>query len=80
MVKVIIFAKYGIRILVNHTEGKTDVSQHGRSAKHKHTQVAQKHSPPTVLITRNVSEAGQVTKAQLKMAMLCAKNNVAFSF
>lgn len=61
--------------------GKTDVSQHDKSAKHKHTHEAQKPAPPmTALITRNVSEANQMTKAQRKMVRLCAKNNVAFSF
>ncbi|KAJ8290639.1 hypothetical protein GJAV_G00015650 [Gymnothorax javanicus] len=34
----------------------------------------------TTFITRNVTEADQVTNAEVKMAMLCAKNNVAFSF
>ena len=31
-------------------------------------------------ITRNVTEADQVTNAEVKMARLCAKNNVPFSF
>lgn len=41
----------------------------------------QKHAQPmTAFVTTNISEADQVTKAEVKMSMLCAKNNVALSF
>lgn len=61
--------------------GKTDVSQHEKTNKHKRAQEAQKHaSPMTAFVNRNVSEADKVIKAEVKMSMLCAKNNVPFSF
>ncbi len=57
------------------------MSQHDKSAKHKRAQEAQKHAQPvTSFVTTNVSKADQVTKAEVKMSMLCAKNNVALSF
>ncbi|XP_047236692.1 uncharacterized protein LOC124877498 [Girardinichthys multiradiatus] len=34
----------------------------------------------TTFVTRNTTEADQVINAEVKMAMLCAKNNVAFNF
>lgn len=61
--------------------GRTDVSQHEKTAKHKHWVEAQKHAQTmSDFITRNVTEADQVTRAEVKMAMLRAKNNVPFAF
>ena len=55
--------------------------QHENSMKRKRALEAQKHAPSmATFITRNVTEADQVTSAEVKMAMLCDKNNVAFSF
>ncbi|KAJ7991274.1 hypothetical protein DPEC_G00295630 [Dallia pectoralis] len=34
----------------------------------------------SAFVTRNATEADQVTRAEVKMAMLCAKNNIPFSF
>lgn len=68
------------RFSVSHG-GKSDVSLHDKSAKHKHVQETQKHAQPvTSFVTTNVSEANQVAKAEMKMSMLCAKDNVALSF
>lgn len=61
--------------------GKSDVSQHDKSAKHKCAEEVQKHAKPsTAFVTTNVSLADQVTKPELKMSMLCTKINVALSF
>lgn len=71
------FVKFAVRILVYHTEGKVmcfaDFSCWLTSGPE-----AQKHAQPmTAFVTTNISEADQVTKAEVKMSMLCAKNNVA---
>lgn len=51
--------------------GKSDASQHEKSAKHKRKQEAQKQAlPMTTFITRNISEAEQETKSELKMSVL----------
>ncbi|MEQ2313026.1 hypothetical protein AMECASPLE_037393 [Ameca splendens] len=34
----------------------------------------------STFVTRNTTEEDQVINAEVKMAMLCAKNNVAFNF
>ncbi|XP_034536243.1 uncharacterized protein LOC117810492 [Notolabrus celidotus] len=61
--------------------GRNDVSQHEKSTKHNRWLEAQKHSQAmSTFVTRNTTEADQVINAEVKMAMLCAKNNVAFSF
>ncbi|XP_060124937.1 uncharacterized protein LOC118080162 isoform X1 [Zootoca vivipara] len=68
--------------------GRTDITQHEKSAKHKRGVEAQKHAPmmprhaPTMsrFATSNTTEADQVIKAEVKMAMLCAKNNISFTF
>ncbi|KAL0978021.1 hypothetical protein UPYG_G00164880 [Umbra pygmaea] len=61
--------------------GRNDVCQHEKSAKHKRGLEAQKHAQAmSVFVTRNATEADQVTHAEVKMAMLCAKNNIPFSF
>lgn len=58
-----------------------DASQHEKSAKHKRGLEAQKHAQAmSAFVTRNATEADQVTSAEVKMAMLCAKNNIPFSF
>ncbi|XP_033009965.1 uncharacterized protein LOC117049419 [Lacerta agilis] len=61
--------------------GRTDVTQHKKSAKHKRRLEAQKHAPTmSASVTRNTTEADQVLNAEVKMAMLCAKNNISFTF
>ncbi len=61
--------------------GRNDVCQHEKSAKHKRGLEAQKHAQAmSAFVTRNATEADQVTSAEVKMAMLCAKNNIPFSF
>ncbi|KAA0722775.1 hypothetical protein E1301_Tti022107 [Triplophysa tibetana] len=61
--------------------GRNDVGQHEKSAKHKRGLEAQKHAQAmSAFVTRNATEADQVTHAEVKMAMLCAKNNIPFSF
>nr|XP_034963510.1 uncharacterized protein LOC118081241 isoform X1 [Zootoca vivipara] len=67
--------------------GRTAVTQHTKSAKHNHGVKAQKHAPTmSTFVTRNtkkagtVIKAGKVIKAEVTMAMLCAKNNVSFTF
>ncbi|RXN02294.1 AC9 transposase [Labeo rohita] len=61
--------------------GRNDVCQHEKSAKHKRGLEAQKHAQAmSAFVTRNATEADQVTSAEVKMAMLCAKNNSPFSF
>jgi len=42
---------------------------------------AQKHAQVmSAFVTRNATDADQVTRAEVKMPMLCAKNNISFSF
>ncbi|XP_054601663.1 uncharacterized protein [Nothobranchius furzeri] len=61
--------------------GRNDVSQHEKSTKHKRWLEAQKHAQTmSAFVTRNTTEADQVINAEVKMAMLCAKNNVSFTF
>ncbi|XP_033028453.1 uncharacterized protein LOC117060345 [Lacerta agilis] len=61
--------------------GRTDVTQHKISAKHKRGLEAQKHAPTvSAFVTGNTTEADQVINAEATMAMLCAKNNVSFTF
>nr|XP_034963326.1 uncharacterized protein LOC118081165 isoform X1 [Zootoca vivipara] len=61
--------------------GRNDVTQHTKAAKHKRGVEAQKHAPTmSTFVTRNTEEADQVINAEVKMAMLCAKNNVPFTF
>uniref|UniRef100_A0A8C6LN13 Uncharacterized LOC107389530 n=1 Tax=Nothobranchius furzeri TaxID=105023 RepID=A0A8C6LN13_NOTFU len=61
--------------------GRNDVSQHEKSTKHKRWLEAQKHAQMmSAFVTRNTTEADQVINAEVKMAMLCAKNNVSFTF
>ncbi|XP_060125482.1 uncharacterized protein LOC118081165 isoform X3 [Zootoca vivipara] len=61
--------------------GRNDVTQHTKAAKHKRGVEAQKHAPTmSTCVTRNTEEADQVINAEVKMAMLCAKNNVPFTF
>lgn len=61
--------------------GRNDVSQHEKSTKHKRKLEAQKHTQAmSTFVTRNTTEADQVINAEFKMAMLCAKNDVAFTF
>ncbi|XP_047226593.1 uncharacterized protein LOC124871367 [Girardinichthys multiradiatus] len=61
--------------------GRNDISQHEKSTKHKRWLEAQKHAQAmSTFVTRNTTEADQVINAEVKMAMLCAKNNVAFNF
>ncbi|XP_048853244.1 uncharacterized protein LOC125721411 [Brienomyrus brachyistius] len=61
--------------------GRNDVCQHDKSAKQKRGLMAQKHAQAmSAFVTRNATEADQVTSAEVKMAMLCAKNNIPFSF
>ncbi|XP_077056086.1 uncharacterized protein LOC143707244 [Siphateles boraxobius] len=61
--------------------GRNDVCQHEKSAKHKRGQEGLKHAQAmSAFVTRNATEADQVTCAEVKMAMLCAKNNIPFSF
>ncbi|XP_013858856.1 uncharacterized protein LOC106514241 [Austrofundulus limnaeus] len=61
--------------------GRNDVRQHEKSVKHKRGLEAQKHAQAmSPFVTRNATEADQVINAEVKMAMLCAKNNVAFAF
>ena len=63
------------------SHGKCHVSQHDKSAKHSRTQKAPKPVlTMTAFIATNVSEADQVTKAELKMSAFCAKNNAASGF
>ncbi|XP_077789067.1 uncharacterized protein LOC144328694 isoform X1 [Podarcis muralis] len=61
--------------------GRTDVTQHKKSAKHKRGLEAQKHAPAmSTFVTRNTTEADQVRNVEVKMAMLCAKHNISFTF
>ena len=46
----------------------------GLEAKKKHAQAM------SAFVMRNAKEADQVTSAEVKMAMRCAKNNIPFSF
>lgn len=46
-----------------------------RNLPHKRGLQAQKHAQAmSAFVTRNATEADQVTRAEVKMAMLCAKN------
>ncbi|KAL6459468.1 hypothetical protein MHYP_G00329400 [Metynnis hypsauchen] len=61
--------------------GRNDVRQHEQSAKHKRGLKAQKYAQEmSPFVARNTTEADKVINAEVKMAMLCAKNNVAFTF
>ncbi|XP_034965228.1 uncharacterized protein LOC118082233 isoform X2 [Zootoca vivipara] len=61
--------------------GRNDVAQHKQSAKHKRRLEAQKNAPTmSAFVNRNTTEADQVINAKVKMAMLCAKNNISFTF
>ncbi|XP_060125518.1 uncharacterized protein LOC118081198 [Zootoca vivipara] len=61
--------------------GRNDVTQHTKSAKHKRGVEAQKNAPTmSTCVTSNTEETDQVINAEVKMAMLCAKNNVPFTF
>ena len=61
--------------------GKNDVLQHQDTTKHDKAKKAQQHAPSmSSFVVRTVTEADQVSKAELKMSMLIAKNNIPFSF
>ena len=61
--------------------GKNDVRQHLKSLKHVRAAGAQKGTQAiTGFITKGQNEQEQVLQAELKMAMLVAKNNLSFSF
>ncbi|XDV29612.1 hypothetical protein PO909_032704 [Leuciscus waleckii] len=71
---------YVIPVNISHG-GRNDVSQHEKSAKHKRGLEGQKHAQAmSAFVTRNATDADQVICAEVKMAMLCAKNNIPFSF
>ena len=57
--------------------GQHNVRQHENSLQHKCALEAYKHAHlMAAFITRNVTEADQVTNAEVKMAMLCAMCHV----
>ncbi|KAF7200794.1 transcript variant X1 [Nothobranchius furzeri] len=61
--------------------GRNDVSHHEKSTKHKRWLEAQKHAQTmSAFVTRNTTEADQVMNAEVKMAMLCARNNASITF
>ena len=53
--------------------GRSNVSQHEKSAKHKRQLEAQKHAQAMfAFVTSNTTEANQIKNAEVKMAMLGA--------
>lgn len=61
--------------------GKHDVAKHANGSKHKIALEGQKKTQNMAsFLIRGASEADQVSKAELKMAMLVAKNNISFAF
>lgn len=61
--------------------GRTDVTQHKKTAKHSRFEQQMKHTTGiTNYMAMSGGEADKVTSAEVKMAMLIAKKNISMSF